>query len=347
MALTGRHPLYVVGHDSVVGRRGGRLVVSRDGVALTSAPLGRLSEVVVFGNATVTTPAMAALLSEDVPLVLLTADGRVRGRLEPPGATHVEVRRRQLDRHGDPAARLALARTLVQGKIHNQDMLLRRRAARAAHGDEVWDLSHRLAALRDRAGEASTLGELNGVEGAAAGAYFRGIRLLLSPKAGFRRRERSDGDIVNVLINYCSALLREVVLGAVVAAGLDPYVPFLHTPRPGRPTLVFDLMEEWRPVLLESTVLALLGLRTVRPDHLSAPNGADMALSEPAGRPPPRLAPEAAADVIHRFRSRLDSPARGWPQPGGRSYAAQIRAQSLALRAWVADGEPYLPFGWR
>jgi CRISP-associated protein Cas1 len=68
---------------------------------------------------------------------------------------------------------------------------------------------------------------------------------------------------------------------------------------------------------------------------------------ETPGDAPPRLAPEAVANVIQRFRARLDSPARGWPPPGGRTYAAQIRAQSLALRAWVAEGEPYLPFGWR
>ncbi len=100
--------------------------------------------------------------------------------------------------------------------------------------------------------DAPTLSTLLGVEG-AAGAYFRGIRLLLddTAAAGFRRRDRSDVDIVNVLVNYYSALLREVVMGAMVAAGLDPYLSFLHTPSRGRPTLVFDLMEEWRPILLE------------------------------------------------------------------------------------------------
>jgi CRISPR-associated protein Cas1 len=350
-----RHPLYVTGHDVVLGRRGGRLVATRDGAVVTSAPLGRISEVVLFGNVTVTTPAMAALLAADAPLVLLTADGRPRGRLEPPRASHVLARRRQLELHRDDDARLALARAFVRGKIYNQDILLRRRAARAAEPDEVWALARRVGAAGGRVDSARSLAELNGIEGAASGAYFRGLRLVLADGLGFRRRERHDPDIVNVLINYTSALLREVVFGAVVAAGLDPYVSFLHVPQLGRPTLVFDLMEEWRPVLLESTVLAVLGLRILgAADVASEPAGS--APPPAAGSPPaepgdaaarPRLRPGATAAVIDRFHARLGSPARAAGGPGGASYGSEVRAQCLALRRSFVDGVPYEPFRWR
>jgi hypothetical protein len=365
---------------------------------------------------------MTALLAEDVPLVLLTSDGRVRGRLETPSATHVDLRRRQLARHSDQAARLTVARAFVQGKIHNQDVLLRRRAARSARPDEIWELARRVTALGTRAAGATSIAELNGLEGAASAAYFRGLRVVLDPALGFRRRERTDTDIVNMLVNYCSALLREVVFGAVLAAGLDPCTSFLHTPTAGRPTLVFDLMEEWRPVLLEPTVLALVGLRIVRPEHITTATATGFGANTGIGRPPvfprrsprdlddmeiapgavpptttaatteatsgghpanigypatggqpantedpafgrdpaaggeapprptgtSRLAPEATAAAVTRFRTRLDAPARGWPHPGGRGYGAQIRAQVLALRTWVADLEsPYVPFAWR
>lgn len=113
-----RHPFYVVGHGHMITRAGGRLVVKRDGVPTTSAPLGRISEVVVFGNVGLTTPALNALLAEDVPLVLLSVDGRQRGRLEPPRASAVDARRHQFDAYLDPVARLAHARTIVRGKIH-------------------------------------------------------------------------------------------------------------------------------------------------------------------------------------------------------------------------------------
>ncbi|WP_250281363.1 CRISPR-associated endonuclease Cas1 [Frankia sp. CiP1_Cm_nod2] len=346
-----RRPLYVVGHGLVLGRSGGRLVASRDGAVVTSAPLGRISEVVAFGNVGITTPAMTALLAEDIPLVLLTADGRVRGRLEPPKASHIEARRRQALLHHDDPARLELARAFVRGKIHNQDVLLRRRAARAAEPAEVWALARRVAAAGAAVDNAASIAELVGIEGAASGAYFRGIRLLLPDELGFRRRERLDPDLVNILINYTSALLREVVFGAVVAAGLDPYTSFLHAPRPGRPTLVFDLMEEWRAVLLESTVLGVLGLRMIRPEDLStgpAPRGGGADNSTDGGTDGrPRLGPAASAAVIARFRARVDSPARSWTASPGTTYATLIRGQSLALRGRLVDSVPYEPFHWR
>ncbi|WP_239331884.1 CRISPR-associated endonuclease Cas1 [Frankia sp. CiP3] len=338
MALITRQPLYVLGHGSVLSKRGGRLVVVRDGQVITSAPLTLVAEVILLGNVTVTTPTMNALLADGVPLVLLTSDGRARGRLEPPSAPHIDLRRRQLVRCGDESVRLETARSIVRGKIHNQDVLLRRRASGSASPDEVWALAHRLADLAKIVDEAPTIGALLGVEGAAAGAYFRGIRLLLPDMIGFQRRERSDVDITNTLINYCSALLREIVMGAVVAAGLDPYLSFLHTPTCGRPTLVFDLMEEWRPILLESTVLALLGLGMARAEHVTVtPDG-------------PRLASEITSAAIKRFRARLAAPARGWPAKGTENglYADRLRGQARDFRSWIlGESETYQPFVWR
>ncbi len=264
---------------------------------MTSAPLGRLSEVVLFGNVAVTTPAMNALLAEDVPLVLLRADGRPRGRLEPPRASHIEARRRQLALSTDPAARLQAARAMVRGKLQNQDILLRRRAARSDFRDDVLVFARRVSQAVGRVDEARAVDELIGIEGAAAGAYFAAIRLLVPADCAFRRRGRHEPDIVNVLVNYTSAVLRELVFGAVVAAGLDPYVSFLHTPRAGRPSLVFDLMEEWRPVLLESTVLGLLGLRTVTPADLLPPvTPADRGRRSTSNGEPPGP-PDAAASA--------------------------------------------------
>ncbi len=118
---------------------------------------------------------------------------------------------------------------------------------------------------------------------------------------------------------------------------------FLHAPRSGRPTLVFDLMEEWRAVLLESTVLGVLGLRMIRPEDLTtdpAPRTGDST----DGRP--RLGPSASAAVIARFRARVDSPARSWTVSPGTTYATLIREQSLVLRRRLIDGVPYEPFRW-
>jgi CRISPR/Cas system-associated endonuclease Cas1 len=115
-----RRPLHVVGHDAVVGVCGGRLEVRRDGAVVASAPLLGVSEVVLTGYVTVTTPALHRLLRDDVPVVLLAGDGRARGRLEPPASSHAECRRRQLAISGNEPWRLAISRRIVSAKLANQ-----------------------------------------------------------------------------------------------------------------------------------------------------------------------------------------------------------------------------------
>jgi CRISPR-associated protein Cas1 len=304
----------------------------------------------------VTTAALHSLLANDIPLVLLSGSGRALGRLEPPGAPHVAARTRQLDLHRDPATRLALARAMVSAKIHNQAVLLRRRARRSGDPDAVWTVVGRLAELEQAAARAVSVPGLMGIEGAAAGGYFGALRHLVVPGYGFVRRDRAAGDVVNALINYCSALLRETVLSAILAAGLDPYLSFLHTPRRGRPTLAFDLMEEWRPVLLESTVLALLRLGTITPADL-APGEAlrdDPTSINPPAADPARerlwLTSSATAAAVARLHARLAAPARGWPEPPERaSYADLIGRQALRLRGFLLGDDPagYQAFRWR
>lgn len=337
MTLIHGRPFHVVGAGCVVGRRGGRLVAVKDGEVRASAPLTQISEVVLSGQVSVSTQALHTLLAHDIPMILLSGTGRPLGRLEPPAAGHVLARRRQLTRHADPVDRLDLARAIVAGKIRNQHILLRRRARRARDADRVWQAARRLSVLEARVADCGDIAQVMGVEGGAAGVYYRAIAALLDPDTGFTGRDRHGGDVVNALTNYCSALLRETVVSGLLVAGLDPQVSFLHTPSRGRPTLAFDLMEEWRPVLLESTVLALVGLRAVTAEDLEhGPDG-------------PSLSAQARSRLVTRFHTRLAAPARGWPPPPERrSYGDQVRAQCVALRAWIlGESVRYEPFAWR
>lgn len=169
MALIHGRPFHVVGTGCVVRRRGGRLVALKDGELRSSAPLTQISEVVLSGQVGISTQAMHALLTRDIPLVLLSATGRPPGRMEAPGTGHVLARHRQLERHTVPSDRLELSRALVAGKIRNQHVLLRRRARSADDPELVWDAARRLSALEVRVAEFRDIKQVMGVEGGAAG----------------------------------------------------------------------------------------------------------------------------------------------------------------------------------
>jgi CRISPR-associated protein Cas1 len=76
-------------------------------------------------------------------------------------------------------------------------------------------------------------------------------------------------------LSFVYTLLVHDISAALESVGLDPYVGFLHTDRPGRPGLALDLMEEFRPILADRLVLSLINRQQVAAeDFRCAENGA-------------------------------------------------------------------------
>jgi CRISPR-associated protein Cas1 len=116
-----------------------------------------------------------------------------------------------------------------------------------------------------RALEASSFPTLLGVEGAAARTYFGEFASMIRPEArldgGFdfsTRNRRPPTDPVNCLLSFGYGQLVKDLTTTTFMVGFDPYQGFYHQPRYGRPALALDLAEEFRPLLVESTVITLI-----------------------------------------------------------------------------------------
>ena len=102
-------------------------------------------------------------------------------------------------------------------------------------------------------------GTLLSIEGRAAKKYWQGIKLLLP--AGWNwvgRQGRGARDPLNSALNYSYGVLYSQIERAIILAGLDPYGGFIHTDRPGKTSLVYDLIEEFRAPVVDRTVLGLV-----------------------------------------------------------------------------------------
>lgn len=110
------------------------------------------------------------------------------------------------------------------------------------------------------------------IEGRAAQKYWAGVKLLLPQELGWEgRRGRGARDPFNSALNYGYAILARQVEQALLLAGLDPFAGFLHADRPGKPSLTFDLIEEFRQTVVDRTILGMVGKRipiTVREDGM-------------------------------------------------------------------------------
>jgi len=241
-------------------------------------PLVKVTQVVVYGDVTLTSPALAALLERRADVCFCTHYGRFLGRLAPPMGKNSLIRLEQHRAHNDPQRAFALARAFVRGKLANMRTMLMRAnrklgdvvvaQAVASIGrtlEQVDRLDPRTASgpldpARPQAG--SAVGTLMGLEGAGTASYFGVFGRLLKDDWGFTRRQRRPPrDPVNALLSFSYVLLMNQVASAVSIVGLDPYVGFLHSSQFGKPALALDVMEAFRPLVADSVVLTVLNNR--------------------------------------------------------------------------------------
>jgi CRISPR-associated protein Cas1 len=258
---------YVMEQNATVGLESERLVIKKDRSVLHSLLLFKLEQLVLFGNVFLTPAAVSALLRRGIDTIFMSLNGHYRGRLQPPLSKNITLRCEQFQKMSDAGFCLQAARSIVAGKIANsRTVLLRLNRNREGLGLE--DHIRNLKLLGQKAAEADDMEVLRGFEGRSAAVYFEGFsKGLLAEGVNFQKRvRRPPTDPVNALLSLGYTFLFNTVMAAVSLVGFDPYLGCLHSVEYGRPSLVLDLMEEWRSPVVDSLVLSLFNLRTLTPD---------------------------------------------------------------------------------
>ncbi len=326
--------LYLTEQGAVAHKIGERVVVRRDDRTIADIPLVKIDRVRVFGRGiALTTALMDHLMEHGIDTVFYSGAQHYRGRLLGPESGNGALRVRQVTAVTDPARALALGQAVVRAKLVNQRFVLRR------HGARVPAVQGAMAGIRAMIGrldDAPSLDVLRGFEGQAAALYFGAFRRLLRRDLGFRRRaQHPSPDPVNALLSFCYTLLLDDVISALRLVGLDPYIGFFHTLVYNRPSLALDLQEEFRPVIVDTLVLALL--------DDGALGAADFHATEDPMRPV-MLGEAGLALVLRRYGERLETPTR-YPATGERTtYRRVLELQARALVRAFDEGCPYHAF---
>lgn len=336
--------LYLLEQGSELCCEGERLVIRRAADEIGSAPLVKIDDVLVFGNVGLTTPAIKRLLDRGIDVTFMTVHGRYHGRLVGAGTPHVALRRAQYRAADDEQRALAIAQACVAGKLHNCRTLLQRFARNRSSVDPI--VGETIAALSDyseRVQRSTKVSALLGVEGSATARYFRAYRSLFAPSWRFEgRKKRPPPDPVNVLLSLGYTLLTHKVLGAVQSVGFDPYQGYLHQIDHRRPALALDMMEEFRPLLIDGLVAQVCGDGRVTPADFSEGG---------AGEYPVLFADAGKKRFIAAFEERLRStvlhPEGADSRPGQASYLRCLELQARRLARTVQGGAGYAAFTTR
>jgi len=329
---------------AMVGLHSERLQVTLKKEVIAEAPLIGLEQVVISGRGiSLSANAIAACCEQGIPIHFLSSRGQPYAALYSAGLTGtVQTRRAQLLAYGDGRG-LALARAFAEGKIRNQANLLKYMAKYRKETDatlyrelrlvagEV--LSHVIDLDRLRGGCVDDVREqVLSVEGRAAQKYWAAVKLVVPAELGWPGREgRGARDPLNSALNYGYGILYGQVERALVLAGLDPYAGFIHADRPGKPSLVLDLIEEFRQAVVDRTVLGLVN------------KGVALEQDE-AGR----LTEGTRRMLVERVLGRLEESTERYE---GKRHALRVILQMQArhLATYVrGDRERYEPFvaGW-
>jgi len=315
-------PIYVVGQGHTVRKRGERLEVwSHEEGKVSEARLLEVSQVCLYGGVEITTPATVELMQRNVPVLHFTHGGWFQGICLGMSHKNVELRIRQFEWARDQDKSLSIARCIVSGKIRNCRILLRRDDPQAS--SEALESLERLAG---KAESASSMSSLLGFEGAAAEIYFGNFDGLLKDVQVFsfhNRNKRPPRDPVNTVLSYLYGILTKELFVAVLAAGFDPYLGFYHQPRYGRPALALDMMEEFRPLIADSTAITLFNNRELsQEDFIKTGIGIS-------------LTPEAKKKVVggyeRRMQTEISHPLFGYTVSYRRILEVQARLLSRVL----------------
>ena len=261
-----------------VGRKDELLQIKEERSVLDEVRLNDVSHVALFGNIQISTQAIQSLCEAEIPVSYFSMGGWFYGITRGHELKNVFLRIEQFRQARDPAVCLRLARQFVNGKIRNHRTMLMRNHLEAPPATLL-----KLKQMADAALRAEAMDQLLGIEGNGASAYFEQFSGMIKiaddlpgdmePAAESAQRlfnfnfthrnRRPPTDPVNAMLSLAYSLLAKDCVLALLAVGFDPYVGFYHQPRFGRPALALDLMEEFRALVGESTVLSCINNRAI------------------------------------------------------------------------------------
>ncbi len=323
--------LYLTEQNSILRKRGERLVVEKDGQLLLDLPEFKLDAVCIFGNVQFTTQAATLLLDKGIELALFSIHGRLKGQLTPPHPANVPLRIKQYNLSQDEAFCLQISKCIVEAKVSNSLSLMLGYAKN--HPERDFSTEHKsMQRHLDSVRQCLDLEILRGLEGIVARDYFAAYARMVDSSWDFHQRiRRPPPDAVNALLSFGYVLIGNELHALLDGLGFDPYIGFYHGIRYGRASLALDLLEEFRAPVVDRLVVRLLNLRILTDADFAPQTGGGLYLTA-----------EGIKKYFAQYEKWLSEPAK-LETP---SFRKVFRQQAEALLHAVRDGAPYTGFRW-
>ena len=336
--------LFVTTQGSYLRKQGDAVVVRIEKKDKLRIPFINIGAITCFGRVACSPQLLGAAAQSGIAVTFMTEYGRFLAAVNGFTPGNVLLRREQYRRADDLTASAAIARSCIIGKLANYRTVLRR-AVRDQTASEITDRIERVARRIDMTlktmSESLTLDQMRGVEGDATSEYFSVFNdLITCQKDDFKfsgRNRRPPLNNVNAMLSFCYSMLTNDLRSACEACGLDAAVGFLHRDRPGRPSLALDLMEEFRPVIVDRLVLSLINRKQVKAKGFEVDPGGGIRMDETTRK-------EIVAAYQKRKQEEITHPFLNEKMTLGLVPHIQARLLARHLRG---DSDAFPPFVWK
>jgi CRISPR-associated protein Cas1 len=251
--------VYITEQGAVLSKKQGHLIVSKEKNIISEIPLNKIEKVNLMGNISLTTPIINYFLDKNIEVIFMTKTGKYRGKLYTDEYRNVLLRLKQYEKSKDEKFKIKIAKSIVIGKLKNSYVFLLKRSKYLPKNS----LSSEIASIRkiiEKVETGKNIDEVRGFEGIGSKYYFQGYKKLIKNK-DFKFEKRTlhpPKDPVSAMLSFGYYFLYNEIMAAINVVGLDPYFGNLHTIDVSKKSLLFDLVEEYRNIIIDTFVLNLI-----------------------------------------------------------------------------------------
>lgn len=330
--------MYITNEKAYLSLENENIIISAEGEKLAQVPFVNIENIVCFNYLGCSPALMGKCVENGVPLNFLRPNGRFLACVTGPIKGNVVLRQKQFDAVRNCEVCLKCSKSTIIAKLHNTRVFLSKFLKNHKDNKRVENIIEVITQNIEGLFECSGIENIRGIEGGTARLYF-GVFSELIMQEGFTfngRSKRPPLDNVNALLSFFYSILTMEVKSALETVGLDSYVGFMHTDRPGRPALALDLVEELRVFFVDSFVVRIINLNQVKKEDFIEKEGGAVIMTDDCRKKILKLWEEVQKESIKHpiINEKI--------QIGLIPY---IQAQLFA-KYLRGDVEEYTPFVW-
>ncbi len=323
--------LYIIEVGTCLKKDGEQLLIVQKNEIKEKIPLYLIEAVIVIGKISISSSVIEAFLKININLIWVDKVGKYLGKIENTKNLNIERQFKQYNFYNKDIKKLQVSKQFIYGKARNQNEILKR-YNRNLDNCEIKGLINIIKVNIKNIESSKSIEQLMGIEGYISKNYFKAIKLIIPEQFNFKKRiNRGATDPVNAVLNFGYTLLLFEIHNIICAKGLNAYIPIMHKMRNGHNALASDLMEEWRPIIIDTMVINMFKNNEILLDDFKESEDGKILIKD-----------DALKKIVNKYQNKIMSSHKFIKNDKqGQTYKTTIQNQINCISNIVEEKEQY------